>query len=100
VKYNKLSFCVFSSCGTALILNIVFSIRNNLNDKRTTLHLAGTLPFRVAPLTSTAENSCQCNVMVMYLLIFDLSVVTDSINGNSIQFNTTTSKVKTVRCKR
>jgi len=35
-------------------------------------------------MTLTAENSCKCNVMVC-AHCFDLSVVTDSINGNSIQ---------------
>ena len=73
--------------GTALILDIVFAIRNNFTGKRTALHLAGILSFRVVPLTLTAENSCKCNVMVMYSLILDLAVVTESINGNSIQFN-------------
>ena len=64
----------------------IFAIRNNLTGKRTALHLAGILPFRVAPLTLTAENSCKRNVMVVYSLIWDHSVVTESINGNSIQF--------------
>ena len=54
------------------------------------MHLAGTLPFTVASLTLTAENSCKCNVMVTYSLFFDLSVVTDSIkwqfNSNQLAF--------------
>ena len=60
-----------------------FAIRNNFTGKRSALHLAGILPFRVALLILTAENSCKCNVMVMFSLILDLSVVTESINGNS-----------------
>jgi len=55
----------FFLSGTALIVDIFFAIRNNLTGKKTALHLADILPFRVAPLTLTAENSCKCDVMVM-----------------------------------
>jgi len=75
---------LFFLSGTALILDIVFAIRNNFTGKRSVLHLVGILPFRVSPLTLSAENSCKCNVMVMYSLILDFSVVT---NLMAIQFN-------------
>jgi len=79
--------CSFFLSSTALILDIVLAIRDNFLGNRlgNTLHLAGTVPFRVSPLILTAEDSCKCYVMCS--LCFDLSVVIDSINGNSIQYD-------------
>jgi len=39
----------FFLSGTALILDIVFAIRNNYTGNRTTLHLTGILHFRGCP---------------------------------------------------
>jgi len=45
------------------------AIRNNYISKRTAWHLAGTKPFKVAPLTLTAINSCTHKVIV-YVQVF------------------------------
>jgi len=46
---------LFFLYGTALILDIIFAMRNKFIGNRTALHLAGNLPFMVASFTLTTH---------------------------------------------
>jgi len=61
---------MFLCCFSYLALHLFWTLFSP--SEITSLVIAGILPFRVVPLTLTAENSCKCNVMVMYSLILDL----------------------------